>query len=133
MLLASRDDYARGVRQVLLLTLVLNLLVVAGKLVAGFVAGSLSVISDGVHSATDSLNNVIGLVVIQRASAPPDEDHPHGHRKFETLAAVAVAGVLIVTAFELALAAVKRILGLIPMQVEITRFTFGVKQDGIHW
>ena len=56
-------EYQRGVRRVLLLTLALNLAVVAGKLIAGLLAGSLSVISDAIHSATDSLNNIIGLVV----------------------------------------------------------------------
>ena len=90
-------EYQRGVRHVLLLTLLLNLMVVIGKLIAGVLAGSLSVISDAIHSATDSLNNIIGLIVTKYAAAEPDENHPYGHAKFETLAAFVIAGLLFVT------------------------------------
>ena len=47
----SNDTYRRGVRRVLLVTLALNAVVVAGKLAAGLLAGSLSVISDAIHQA----------------------------------------------------------------------------------
>lgn len=56
------EVYRHGVRRVLLITLALNLAVVAGKLFAGLLAGSLSVISDAIHSSVDSLNNIVGLV-----------------------------------------------------------------------
>lgn len=80
--------YKRGVRQVLLITLCLNIVVVILKLVAGMLAGSLSIISDTVHSTGDSINNIVGLVVMKYATAEPDEGHPYGHAKFETLAAL---------------------------------------------
>jgi cation diffusion facilitator family transporter len=120
------DQYGRAVRRVLLVTLGLNVLVVAGKLCAGILAGSLSVISDAVHSSADSLNNVVGLVIIRIASAAPDEEHQYGHHKFETLGAFGIAGFLTVTAFEVASGAVRRLLGWSSGDVEITRLTFGV-------
>src|SRR5262245_24243596 len=95
----SSDTYIRGVRRVLLVTLALNIMVVAAKLVAGWLAGSLSVISDAIHSSVDSLNNLVGLVVVKYAAAEPDESHPYGHAKFETLAAFAIAGFLFVTCY----------------------------------
>jgi cation diffusion facilitator family transporter len=104
----GEDSYSREVRRVLKLTLALNLAVVAGKLVAGFRAGSLSVISDAMHSSADSLNNLVGLVIIRLARAAPDEGHPYGHHKFETVATFAIAGFLLVTAFEVVVGATKR-------------------------
>ena len=104
------QDYKRGVRRVLLITLVLNLAVVIGKFIAGFLSGSLSVISDAVHSSVDSLNNIVGLVVMKYAAAEPDDEHPYGHAKFETLAAFAIAGFLFVTCYQIAVSAITRII-----------------------
>jgi len=118
-------QYSRGVRRVLLITLALNLAVVALKLVAGMIAQSLSIVSDALHSSVDSINNVVGLVVIRIASAAADEEHHYGHRKFESLAAFVIAGFLAVTAFEVASSAVRRILGRESSEVEVTVFTLG--------
>jgi cation diffusion facilitator family transporter len=76
------------VKRVLVITLLLNLAVSAGKIVVGKATGSLAMLADGFHSLVDGLNNVAGLVVTGFAYAPPDEGHPYGHRKFETAAAV---------------------------------------------
>jgi cation diffusion facilitator family transporter len=122
----GEDSYGREVRRVLKLTLALNLAVVAGKLVAGFRAGSLSVISDAMHSSADSLNNLVGLVIIRLARAAPDEGHPYGHHKFETVATFAIAGFLLVTAFEVVVGATKRLLGWSSSEVEVTTLTVGV-------
>ena len=87
-----RDEAARNreVRRVLLWVLVLNLVVFAAKLIYGLWSGSLAISSDAIHSATDAGANVIGLVVLRMAAAPPDEGHPYGHRKLETVAAAAI-------------------------------------------
>ena len=122
----QEEKYGRSVRRVLVVTLVLNVLVVAGKLAAGLLAGSLSVVSDAMHSAADSLNNVVGLVIVRIASAAPDEEHPSGHHKFETLGAFGIAGFLTVTAFEVASGAVKRLLGGSFGPVDVTPLTFTV-------
>lgn len=102
--------YARRVRTVLWVVLALNAAVAVAKLVVGARAGSLAVVGDGLHSGVDALSNVVGLVVLHFATRPPDEDHPFGHAKYETLAAFALAGVLMFTSFELARAAILRLL-----------------------
>lgn len=89
------------VRRVLLITLILNVLVAVGKIVLGAVSGSLAVLADGFHSLTDSAGNVAGLVATSIAARPPDEDHPYGHRRFETLAALLIGGLLLLTAWEM--------------------------------
>ena len=120
------EAYQRGVRRVLLLTLGINLAVVAGKLVAGLLSGSLSVVSDAAHSSVDSLNNVVGLVVMRFATAEPDAEHPYGHAKFETLAAFAIAGFLFLTCYEIVSSAVRRILNPADAGPEVTALTIGV-------
>ncbi len=56
---------------------------------------------DALHSSVDSLYNVLGLIVIRVAARAPDEDHPYGHGKFETLGALAIVVFLSITCFEL--------------------------------
>lgn len=98
-----------SVRRVLLGLLVANLAVVGAKLVVGILSGSLAVLGDAVHSTVDALNNVLALVVIRVASKEPDEDHPYGHGKFETLGALAIVGFLSITCFELVRSAVNHL------------------------
>src|SRR5690606_19535007 len=82
------------VRQVLWRVLVLNVVVAAAKLAVGILTGAVSMIADGFHSSVDASSNVIGLVGTRLASQPPDDDHPYGHRRFETLATLAIGGML---------------------------------------
>jgi cation diffusion facilitator family transporter len=79
------------VARVLNRVLVLNLLVATAKITFGYASGTISILSDGFHSLTDSASNVVGLVGIRAARQPPDADHPYGHRKYETVAAAALA------------------------------------------
>jgi cation diffusion facilitator family transporter len=126
MLRQDSETYRRGVRRVLLVTLALNVVVVTGKLAAGLIAGSLSVVSDAIHSSVDSLNNVVGLAVMKYATDAPDEGHPYGHAKFETLAAFAIAGFLFVTCYQISLSAFKRIFAHEQAAPEITALTISV-------
>jgi cation diffusion facilitator family transporter len=94
------SDVARaGVRRVLWITLVLNVLVSGSKIAVGKWTGSLSMVADGYHSLMDGTNNVVGLVVTAFAYAPPDEGHPYGHRKFETAATLVIGLALLGLAY----------------------------------
>lgn len=121
----TNNLYISGVRQVLLITLCLNIAVFIVKLIAGLVSGSLSVISDSVHSAGDSINNIIGLVVMKYAAAEPDEGNPYVHAKFETLATFTIAGFLLITCFEICENSLKRLLNSDASPPEITTLTLG--------
>ncbi len=96
--LTSRDQ---GILRVLGITLALNWIVAAAKLIIGVMAGSLTVVADGMHSFLDGSNNVLGLVAIVLAAKPPDQDHPYGHRKFENVAAMMIGGLIVLIAWEL--------------------------------
>ena len=81
--------------------LFLNLAVAAAKIVFGYASGAISILSDGFHSLTDAGSNLVGLVGVQAARRPPDEDHPYGHRKYETVAAAAVTVFLLLVVLEI--------------------------------
>jgi cation diffusion facilitator family transporter len=100
-----------AVRRVLIGLLGANLAVVAAKAYIGVVSGSLAVWGDALHSSVDSLYNVLGLIVVRVAAREPDEDHPYGHGKFETLGALAIVVFLSITCFELIRNAVQTLLG----------------------
>jgi cation diffusion facilitator family transporter len=125
-------DRATQVRRVLLGLLLANLVVVGAKLGVGLAAHSLAVLGDTLHSAVDALNNVLALVVVRVASKAPDDDHPYGHQKFETLGALLIVGFLSITCFELVRGAVGRLAGSHPaptpstMQLAILVATLGI-------
>jgi cation diffusion facilitator family transporter len=100
--MAAPDPRSAGIRRVLLLTLALNLLVAAAKGVYGVWTGSLAIASDGVHSLVDAGVNVIGLLTMRAAAAPPDADHPYGHGKIEIVASAGIGVAVGVTAVHFA-------------------------------
>lgn len=63
-----------------------NLLLLAFKFVAGFLAGSAAMVADAVHSLSDFLTDLVVLVFVRIGARPQDESHDYGHGKFETLA-----------------------------------------------
>lgn len=85
-----------------------NASIAALKAVVGVSTGSMAILSDAVHSLTDLANNVVAWLVVRWSTRPPDEEHPYGHRKFETVAVFLLAMLLAVTAFELAASALRR-------------------------
>jgi cation diffusion facilitator family transporter len=78
-----------------------NLVVVGAKLTVGAASGSLAILGSAVDSSVDVLNNVLALFVVRVAAKEPDEDHPYGHGKFETLGTLAIVGFLSISCFEL--------------------------------
>jgi len=94
-------DRAGKIKLIFWVTLALNLAVAGGKLIFAAMTDSLSLFSDGVHSLMDGGSNIIALIAIKIAERPPDEDHPYGHRKFETLGAMAISGLLCLASWEI--------------------------------
>lgn len=91
----------RKIRWVLILTMLLNFVATVIKLSAGLVSGALSLVADGIDSLFDGISNLVGLIGLNVASRPPDSDHPYGHRKFETIAALIIAFLLFLTSWQL--------------------------------
>jgi cation diffusion facilitator family transporter len=97
--------------RVLARVLALNLAVAAAKLAFGYSTGAISIISDGFHSLTDGASNVMALVAMRAARKPPDDDHPYGHRKYETLAAAGIFVFLLLVVIEVLRGALGRLRG----------------------
>jgi cation diffusion facilitator family transporter len=105
---ASAERYSAVVR-VLYRVLFLNLAVAIVKIVLGYLTGAVSILSDGFHSLTDSASNVVALVGVSIARRPPDEDHPYGHRKYETFASLGILVFLILVLVQVLGAAYDRL------------------------
>lgn len=112
------------VSQVLWRVFFFNLIVAAAKIALGLTSGSVSVLSDGFHSLTDTASNIVALVGVRIASQPPDDDHPYGHRKFETMASVGILIFLLLVLFEVLSAAAERLQS--GGEPTITMLTFAV-------
>lgn len=111
------NTYSEETTKILKNILGLNVFVLIMKFVVGFYSGSLAIISDAVHSTTDSLNNVVGIAVLKHSNQPPDKDHPYGHGKFETLAAFAIVVFLAIAFFEIVKSAIERLVTPIELPV----------------
>ncbi|EPY10545.1 cation diffusion facilitator family transporter [Paenibacillus sp. MER 180] len=86
-----------------------NILLAGVKGIAGFLSGSQALIADAFHSASDVAGSFAVLVGLKAAKRPPDKDHPYGHGKAESIAAIVVSVLLLVVGIELAISAAKSI------------------------
>lgn len=84
---------------------VVNLGLSGLKFAVGAVVGSVALIADGIHSLSDLLTDMVVIVGMRLGRRPPDETHPYGHGKFETLAGSLVSLVLMVVGVEIGLRA----------------------------
>jgi cation diffusion facilitator family transporter len=115
---ADSRDKSSGVRRVLGGILAANIVVVIVKFAVGVETNSLAVFGDALQSSVDAVNNLFALFVVRVASKGPDEDHPYGHAKFETLGALLIALLLALSIFELVRGAIVRlVVGAPPLNV----------------
>jgi cation diffusion facilitator family transporter len=90
-------DYERAGRRLALWSVVAGLSLAILKVVVGLAAHSTAVVSDGCEAAADVVSSGIVFAGLRLASRPPDENHPYGHGRYETLASLAVGGILVFT------------------------------------
>ena len=74
-----------------------NCFLILIKVVAGIISGSISIISEAVHSLSDLCASFIAFVSVKKSKLPPDDDHQFGHQKYEDLAGL-IEGLLIIFA-----------------------------------
>lgn len=86
--------YAKG-RRVTVASVVLNIVLSGFKITAGIIGRSQAIIADGVHSLSDLGSDIVVLVGLRISVKPSDETHHYGHAKSESLATLAVGGLLI--------------------------------------
>lgn len=98
-----------------------NTLLFIGKLIAGIVSGSVAIIADALNNLSDASSSIVTLVGFRLAEKPADEDHPYGHARYEYLAGLAVAAIIIIIGVELAKTSVNKTIH--PSAVSFTLLT----------
>ena len=91
------------------LSIVCNTLLSVFKLSAGLLAHSGAMVSDAVHSASDVLSSFIVIIGVKLAGREPDKEHPYGHERFECVAAIVLAVVLLITGLFIGYSALDKI------------------------
>ena len=114
----------RQVKHILIAVLALNWFVALVKVVFGYTAKSAGMVSDGYHSFSDGASNIIGLIGVSISLRPKDEDHPYGHKKYETFAAIVIAFILSIIAFYIIHDTLERFRH--PIVPEVTFWSFAV-------
>jgi cation diffusion facilitator family transporter len=87
-----------------------NSLLIALKLTVGLLSGSIAIMSEALHSASDLAAAVIAFWSVRRAAAPPDEGHHYGHEKVENLSGVVEALLIIAAAGVIVFEGVRKII-----------------------
>jgi len=105
------NDAERNKRKsnVALLSVISNTSLVILKLVAGTMIGSVSVISEAIHSGVDLLAAIIALFAVRKSGKPADEDHPFGHGKVENISGTVEALLIFLAAGWIIFEAVKKL------------------------
>ena len=111
---APGRDRTASIQRVFFGLLAANLVVVGVKPGIGIRAGSLSVISDAIHSSVDAFNNIVFVVLMRYAGAEADANHPYGHGKFEVLGALGIVIFLAIASFELLKSAIAKLVSQAP-------------------
>ena len=94
MPLQSIDERQKKIRSITLWGVLLNVFLMALKLVSGVLIRSSALIADGVHSLSDLATDFVVLIGIRLSSRPADKTHPYGHGKLDTIASILIALVL---------------------------------------
>lgn len=106
----SLDSRAREGRRLILTGVAANIVLALAKILGGIFGRSNALIADGIESSLDVLSSGMMWLAVKYAGRPPDRDHPYGHGKMESLAAIAGSLVLIFAGAALGFHSVKQII-----------------------
>ena len=102
----------------------LNILLFAGKMIAGTISGSVAVTADAFNNLSDAGSSIISLIGFRLASQKPDPHHPFGHGRFEYIASLIISIIIVLMGFELGKSSFEKIVA--PQAVEYSAVTFAV-------
>ena len=93
---------ADTIRKITWYGLIINTFLSIAKLILGYIGSSQVVIADSIHSFSDSITDITILIGVKYWSAPPDQEHPYGHQKIETIVTVFISLILVIVALGIA-------------------------------
>jgi len=119
------DDKRTGMRRaipttkegVARLSIIVISLLIAVKVVASILTGSIGIRADAIHSAIDLFGAVVGLIGIRISGRPPDERHAFGHAKAENVAGGIIAGIIFLAAGTIIYQAIQRLIEGEPLEL----------------
>ena len=129
---AMKEHY-RKIRTILIIVLVLNWGVALAKIIYGLMTKCSSMTADGFHSLSDGTSNLIGLLGIHFACQPVDEDHPYGHKKYETFFSLGIAVLLVLLCFNLFREGLGRLFHPVIPQVDFNSFVVMLITMGVNF
>ncbi len=97
-----------------------NVLLAVIKTLVGVLGHSQALLAEGINSTSDVAYSVVVSVFMRKANQPPDENHPYGHRQFESVGAVVVGAFVMTTAFAVFWNAVSDLFDLLSGTREVT-------------
>ena len=106
------NDVYKKVKLVLWIILFANLGVAVTKIIIGYLINSASLSADGIHSMSDGMSNIIGIIGITIAVKPVDKKHPYGHKKSEVIASLFIGAMLFVLGIKIFMTGLDRFMHL---------------------
>lgn len=97
----------------------LNVILAAGKFVAGLLSNSISIIADAFNNLSDAGSSIISLMGFHLGEKKADRDHPFGHGRMEYISALLVSVVIIIMGFELGKSSVEKIINPEPVKSDL--------------
>lgn len=102
------------------LSITSNALVIITKIIAGMLSGSISIISEAIHSLSDFLASILTFFAVTRSAEPADKEHPFGHGKYEDMSGFIEGGLIIFAGCFIIFESVKKLAGGYTLQTEPT-------------
>ncbi|MBR1811709.1 MAG: cation transporter [Clostridia bacterium] len=106
-----QEAYKRTAVKVSAVSIIGNTLLFSLKLLAGLFAHSGAMVSDAVHSASDVFSSIIVIIGVKISAKASDREHPYGHERFESVAAIVLAVILLVSGLFIGQAAIAKLTG----------------------
>ncbi len=100
------------------LSILSNIILSLLKIAAGIISGSLSIISEAIHSMSDLLASFITFFSVMKSSQPADTDHPFGHGKYEDMSGFIEGLLIILASFYIIYEAARKIVHSVPIEIE---------------
>jgi len=122
---ADRKQDARRKQRAALASVAASAALAVAKLAAGWLSGSLALLSEGAHNGLDTGSSALTFFAVREADKPADEEHPFGHAKIEAVAALAQTGFLAVLSAAVAIDAIQRLAGE-PPKIDANALALGV-------
>lgn len=99
--------------------IILNVILFAGKYLAGAITGSLAIVADAFNNLSDAGSSVITLLGFILAGKKPNKNHPFGHGRIEYLTGLIISAIIIVVGVELGITSVKKIISPEPVEISL--------------